>query len=71
MLIWHNPQERNLKSILGAINTFLDSEERKREDNIIKDARNLFRLKKEVNNNIIKDIRILFRLKKENEAINN
>ena len=49
------------------------------EDNIIKDIRNLFRLKRKIENqqkyilNIyytaIKDIRKLFRLKKEKEAI--
>ena len=43
--------------------------QKKREDNFIKDKRNLFRLKKEINNKAFKDIRNLFRLKKENEAI--
>ena len=37
---------------------------KKREDNIVKDTKNLFRLKKEIDDNIIKS-----RLKKENEAI--
>ena len=36
--------------------------------NVSKDVRNLFRLKKPVNDNTIKDIRNPFRLKKENEA---
>ena len=36
---------------------------------IIKDIRNLFRLKKELNYTAIKDIRSLFRLKKEPKAI--
>ena len=36
---------------------------RLQKENIIKDVRNLFRLKKEM------DVRIIFRLKKENEAI--
>ena len=36
---------------------------------IIKDVRNLFRLKKELDDNTIKDIRNPFRLKKENEKI--
>ena len=36
--------------------------------NIIKDVRNLFRQKKEINNSAIKDIRNLFKWKK-NEAI--
>ena len=39
------------------------------EENIIKDIRNLFRLKKELNYTAIKDIRSPFRLKKENKAI--
>ena len=39
------------------------------EESIIKDVRNLFRLKKEMNGNAIKDIRNLFRPKKENKAI--
>ena len=36
-----------------------------KEENIIKDIRNLFRLKKELNCTAIKDIRNLFRQKKE------
>ena len=39
------------------------------ESNMIKDIRNLFRLKRELNDTAIKDIRNLFRLKKENKAI--
>ena len=39
---------------------------KKIEVNIIKDVRNLFRLKKGIDNTTIKDIRDLFRLKKEN-----
>ena len=39
------------------------------EENIIKDIRNLFRLKKEQNYNAIKDIRNLFRQEKEIKAI--
>ena len=39
------------------------------EDKIIKDTRNLFRLKKEQNETAIKDIRNLFRLKKEVKGI--
>ena len=39
------------------------------EQKIIKDLRNLFRLKKELNYTAIKDIRSLFRLKKEPKAI--
>ena len=41
----------------------------RREDIIIKDVKNLFRLKKEKGNKVIENIRNLFRLKKENEAI--
>ena len=39
------------------------------EDNIIKDVRNLFRLEKEIDYTTVKDIRNLFRLRKGNEAI--
>ena len=39
------------------------------EQNIIKDVRSLFRLKKQIDINAIKDIRNLFMLKKESEAI--
>ena len=45
-LRWQNAQEKNLRRIFGAKNALLDSEEKKREDNFIKDVRNLFRLKK-------------------------
>ena len=37
---------------------------RSKEERIIKDIRNIFRLKKEQNDTEIKDIRNLFRLKK-------
>ena len=36
-----------------------------KEENIIKNIRNLFRLKKEQNYTVVKDIRNLFRLKKK------
>ena len=39
------------------------------EESIVKDIRNLFRLKKELNYTAIKDVRILFRLEKETKAI--
>ena len=39
------------------------------EENIIKDIRNLFRLKKGLNYTAIKDIRNLFKLEKETKAI--
>ena len=42
---------------------------RSEEEKIIKDIRNLFRLKKEQNDTAIKDIRNLFRLKIEVEGI--
>ena len=47
-------------------------EDKNKEDNVIKDVRNLFRLKKikkETNDTIIKDIRKFFRLKQENKVI--
>ena len=37
----------------------------------MKNVRNLFRLKKEIDDTIVKDIRNLFGLKKENEAVKN
>ena len=40
------------------------------EENIIKHVRNLFRLKKKIDDTTIKDIRNGFRLKKENKVIN-
>ena len=42
--------------------------DKKMEDNITKDVRNLFRIEK-INDTAIKNIRNLFRQKKENEAI--
>ena len=42
---------------------------RPQEDKIIKDIRNHFRLRKELNYNATKDIRNLFRLKKETKEI--
>ena len=39
------------------------------KENIIKDIRNLFRLKKELNYTAIKDIRNIFRLEKETKEI--
>ena len=41
----------------------------KRENKIIKDVKNLFNLKKEIDDKRIKSIRNFFRLKKENEPI--
>ena len=39
------------------------------EENIIKDTRNLFRLKKEQNYTAVKDIRNLFKQEKETKVI--
>ena len=44
---------------------------RPQEEKIIKDIRNLFRLKKEQNDTPMKDIRNLFRIKKEIKRIKN
>ena len=44
---------------------------KKIKDNITRDVKNLFRLKKEIDDTAIKDVRNLFRLKKENKAIKN
>ena len=51
------------------MNVLSESEKRKREDNIIKDIKNFFRSRKEIDNSATKDQRNLFRPKKENEAI--
>ena len=50
------------------MNILMLKKDKKREDNIIKDVRNLFRLNKERNNNTSKDIRN-FLLDKKDEAI--
>ena len=44
-------------------------EERKKEDNIIKDIKNLFRLKKAIDDSTTKDVRNLFRRRKGNKTI--
>ena len=49
---------------------FQTQNSKKREDNFIKDVRNLFRLKTEINNNAFTGTRYIFRLKRENAAIN-
>ena len=45
-------------------------EDKKIDDNLIKDKKNLFRLKKYTYDTIIKDVKNLFKLKK-NKAIKN
>ena len=57
-----------LNRILTAVNALLESEKRKREDNIIKDIKNLFRLRKERDNSATKDSKNLFRLKNTRNA---
>ena len=47
----------------------LKLEKDKKGEGNIKDAKSIFRLKKEVNNNTINSIKYLFRPRKENEAI--
>ena len=42
---------------------------KRKGDNIIKDVRNLSRLKNETHDTTIKDVRNLFRLSKENKAV--
>ena len=51
------------------LNYIMIENSRPQEENIIKDIRNLFRLKKEPNYAAIKDVRNLFRLEKEAKAI--
>ena len=45
----------------------LEEEEKNVEEKIMKNIRNLFRIKKELNDTTIKDIRNLFRLQNENK----
>ena len=44
---------------------------KKNEHNIIKDVRNLFSIKKEIDDRTVKDMRSIFRLKKENKTVKN
>ena len=60
-------ETRHLKNVVIFIQTILNFVLSRKI--IIKDIRDIFRLKKEVDDNIIKNIRNPFRLKKENEAI--
>ena len=43
-------QKINLNIILGTVNAISESKKRKREGNIIKDIKNLFKLKEEIDN---------------------
>ena len=45
--------------------TRFEKDKQKIEDNIIKDVRNLFKLRKEIDDTTVKDLRNLFRLKKK------
>ena len=47
----------------------LEKDQKKRENNIIKDVRNIFRSVNKINDTVIKEIPNLLRLKKENKAI--
>ena len=51
------------------MNTLSYLEERKREDNIIKDIKNLFRLRKAIDHSATKDIRNIFRRRRGNKTI--
>ena len=51
--------------MLDVVNALSYLEERKKEDNMIKDIKNLFRLRKEIDNCVIKDIRNICRIKKK------
>ena len=52
-------------SQLIMINSSRLEKEKKKEDSIIKDVRNIFRLKNEINGNTTKEIRYIFRLNKK------
>ena len=47
------------------MNNLRPDKDKRIDDNIIKDVRNLFRVKQQIDSHIIKDERILFRLKKK------
>ena len=59
-----NAQKINFNRIVGAVNALSESEKRKRQDNM-KDIKNLFKLRKEIDNSTIIGIINLFRLKKK------
>ena len=60
-----NAQKVHLNRMLDVVNALSYLEERKKEDNMIKDIKNLFRLRKEIDNSVIKDIRNICRIKKK------
>ena len=60
---------RSMMDIFYILRNIMIENPRPKEENIIKEVRNLFRLKKELNCNAIKDIRNLFRREKETKAI--
>ena len=68
-LIRKSAQKMHLNRILVAMNALSYLEERKKEDNIIKDIKNLFRLKKAIDDSTTKDARNLFRRRKGNKTI--
>ena len=57
-----NAEKINLNRVFMVMNALPELKKRKTEDDIIKDIRNLFRLRKEIDNSATKDIRNLFRL---------
>ena len=63
-LRWQNAQKINFNRTVGAVNALSESEKRKRQDNM-KDIKNLFKLRKEIDNSTIIGIINLFRLKKK------
>ena len=68
-LIRKSAQKMHLNRILVAMNALSYLEERKKEDNIIKDTNNLSRLRKAIDDSTTKDIRNLFRRRKRNKTI--
>ena len=68
-LIRKSAQKMHLNRILVAMNALSYLEERKKEDNIIKDINNLSRLRKAIDDSTTKDIRNLFRRRKGNKTI--
>ena len=63
-----NAQKINFNRIVGAVNALSESEKRKTEDNM-KDIKNLFRLRKQIDNKHNYRYNKSFQTKKENETI--
>ena len=63
--------KNKLKQNFGGNKSSFRLRRERKEDNIIKDINNLFKLRKQIDNSATKDIRHFSRLKKEKEATKN